>query len=517
MDLEKERTLEKLKCENSFVYFLKYCKLVEAPTRGNLGGIIPFILWPHLKKAINALLGENLIAWLKSRQIGASWIVAAYCLWYTMFKVGSLILLFSKGEDEAIELLNKCRRIYTYLPPFLKEKLGADSATMITFPLKQSSIQAKAATESGGVSFTASVIVCDEWILHPYASRNFLQAKPCIDQGGQFIGIFTIDKTRMNEIAVQTFVDAMGGRNNFKWLFDPFDVRPGRDEQWYEDTKNSIPESELMGITSELYMLSNYPRSVDEALRTIGTAAAFDHSSLQSIQDNARQVLSQEWYGNNAEADRGIVKIYRPFVMGNAYVASADVAHGVGRDFTAFGIMDVKSGEIVCDILRNDISPADIAYPIRSALKYYHDPKFFPEDNDRGRVLIEKLIDLGFKNWGYYGKKGSNTKDKIGWHTGRNRNELITGLVSPVNNMQIQVNSDQGIEQMRDLIRNIDKEGRIEAARGKNDDYPIMLAILWANRKEVSIEEWEPYTMQTLHFRGDKEWPNNRVSLNTVI
>lgn len=498
---DTEKVLENRKCEASFVYFLKYCNIVEAPTQDNQGGVIPFLLWPHLKKAIRALLSNKLIVWLKSRQIGASWLIAAYVLWYVMYKRGATILLFSKGETEAIELLAKCRRIYTHLPDFLKLKLGASSATEMGFPFMESSIKALAATETAGVSFTASIIVADEWILHPYASRNFLQAKPCIDHGGQFIGIFTIDKTRMSEVSVTTFADAVEGRNNFFPLFDPYDVRPGRDDDWYESTKNSVPESNLMGLTPELYMLSNYPRSIDEALRTIGTAAAFDHSSLAEMQNEAKSPLSQEWYtGNIPQMDRTVVKIYKPFVLGGAYIAAADVAHGVGRDFTAFGIMDVKSGDVVCDIMRNDISPTDIAYHIYEVLKYYKNPRFFPEDNDRGRVLVEKLIDLGFKNWGYYGKRGSKVRDKIGWHTGSNRTEMLTGLVPAINNLQIQVFNDKAIEQLRDLIRNVDKEGRIEAAKGKHDDYAMMLGICWARRGEITTGEWEPFSMKTLTF-----------------
>ena len=494
---------ENRKCRESFVYFLKYCKLVEAPTRDNPGGVIPFMLWPHLKKAIRALRDNRLIVWLKSRQIGASWIIAAYCLWFARYKTGSTILLFSRGETEAIELLAKCRRIYIHLPEFIKTKLGADSATEMSFPHTMSSIKALAATESAGVSFTASVIVCDEWILHPYASRNFLQAKPCIDAGGQFIGVFTIDKTRLSEIAVQTFVDATEGNNEFTWLFDPFDVRPGRDEDWYARTKNSIPDNELMGLTPDLYMLSNYPRSVDEALGVMDTAAAFDGSSLVEMADNARTPLGMEWYSANVpDIDRKVVRIYKPFSLGRGYVSSCDVSHGVGRDYSAFGIMDVKSGEIVCDILRNDISPADLADPVYKALTYYHNPLFFPEDNDRGRVLIEKLIELGYKRFGYSDK----SRTKIGHHTDlKTRPRILTALVPAINNLQITPYSDDGIKQLGGLIRNAKKEGRIEAAKGKHDDYAMMLAIAWDKRNEVSTEEWKPHVTQTLTFRGRED------------
>lgn len=495
---DTDKVLENVKCGKSFVYFLKYCRILEPPTQSNSGGIIPFQLWPHLKKAIHTLLNERLIVWLKSRQIGASWLMAAYVLWYELFKRGATSLLFSKGETEAIELLSKCRSIYTHLPDFLKLPMGANSATELSSPFMQSSIKALAATETAGVSFTASVIVCDEWILHPYASRNFLQAKPCIDAGGQFIGVFTIDKTRMSEIAVQTFVDAQAGRNKFAWLFDAYDARPGRDEEWYNDTKASIPESDLMGLTPELYMLSNYPRSVDEALRTIGTAAAFDHSSLDSMLENTKVPMSAEWYSANApELDRNIVKIYQPFSLGQYYISSADTAHGVGRDYSVFGIMNVKSGGIVCDIMRNDLSPTEFAEHIWGVLKYYRKPKFFPEDNEWGRVVIEKLIGLEFKNWGYYDKR----KEKIGWHTTKpSRDELFAKLIPAINNQQITVFNSSAISQLRDLIRNVDKGGRIEAAKGRNDDYAVMLGICWARRDEVSTEEWKPTVIESLHF-----------------
>ena len=50
------RAIEKSRCRASFLYFLKYCKVVEAPTIDNQGGIIPLKLWEHLKKAVAVLL-----------------------------------------------------------------------------------------------------------------------------------------------------------------------------------------------------------------------------------------------------------------------------------------------------------------------------------------------------------------------------------------------------------------------------------------------------------------------------
>jgi hypothetical protein len=497
----------KTRCSEDFTEFLKYCKIVEPPTQDNPGGVIDFQLWPHIKDVIKRLLTKKLIVILKSRQVGISWLLAAYSLWYTLFKYGGYVMLFSKGESEAIELLSKCKKIYNHLPDYLRlQGKGGDSLTELSFPSMASANKAFAATETGGISYSGSVIIDDEWLQHPYASRNYLQAKPCIDMGAQFIGVFTIDKTRMSEIAVQVFVDALSNKNGFDPYFIPYMARPGRDEEWYERTRNSIPDSDLMGLTPDLYMLSNYPRSIEEALRTIGAAAAFDHVSLDTMSDGAKTALSPDWYKANVpELDWNVIKIYQPFSFGQYYVSASDNSHGIGKDYSAFGIMNVKTGVIVADILRNDLPPSDFAYHIFQVEKYYHNPKFFPEDNDCGMVVIEKLQEMGFRSFGFQDEK----RTKPGFHTGKNRDEVYTKLVPAINNLQITTPNVHGISQLRDLIRNIESGGRIEAAKGKHDDYPMMMAILWNKRNEVSTNEWEPTIISSLHFQGDsrrKEW-----------
>ena len=52
---------------------------------------------------------------LKARQVGISWLLAAYMLWLALYRPGSLILAISKSQSDSDELLAKCRALYDNL------------------------------------------------------------------------------------------------------------------------------------------------------------------------------------------------------------------------------------------------------------------------------------------------------------------------------------------------------------------------------------------------------------------
>jgi hypothetical protein len=354
------------------------------------------------------------------------------------------------------------------------------------FPELESTIRAFAATETAGISFTGSVVICDEWEEHPYAEANFLSTKPTIDMGGQFIGCFTVNKAKPETLAKKIYREAVAGKNGFKPLFFPWNVRPGRDEAWYERTKNSIPPLELTGLTPELFMEQNYPNSDIEALRTGGSISAFEHKALDAMMANTRPSIKHEL--------NQIIKIYKPFVLGNYYVAATDVSHGVGKDYSVTTILNCKTAEVVADIMRTDISTDELAYESIALLKEYKSPKWWIENNDWGQAVINKALDLGYRNLGQEkeGKYGIDTKEA-------NRKLLFSELIPGINNMQIVIYNSDGLKQFYDVIRNPKKNGKIEAPAPKHDDYPMAVGICWVKRESV-VEDWKPFVLQTLEF-----------------
>ena len=179
--------------QNYFGRFLPFVRILEPPPgRGN----IAFEPWSHLMEVCDILDSKKLLVWLKSRQTGASWLLAAYSLWMAQYHHGAVILLLSQGEEEAKKLLWKCKYIYEMLPAGLRMETGIDSRQELTFPAMSSSITALPSTEKAGRSVTASLVIMDEADFHEYAESSFAAVKPTIDDsGGQLIMVSTSNAT----------------------------------------------------------------------------------------------------------------------------------------------------------------------------------------------------------------------------------------------------------------------------------------------------------------------------------
>ena len=494
------KALELAWCASDFKRFLHWVKVINPPVPGSTGdSTIPFILYPHIEEMIGTLSDSLKITILKARQIGLSTLIAAYILWYAMFHKGAKILVFSAGQQEAKELLSKCHAMHDQLPSFFRLVINPDSTEVMGFPSMGSTIKAFPSTESAGVGETASIVICDEHALHPYASANFTTAKPTIDRGAQYISIFTAHPTDNDNLASTIFLDGLSGKNGFKAVFFPYTVMPGRDKAWYERVMRETPERDREGLTPELYMRRNYPASVDEAFTVPQTSAAFEKAALDHMMTEAvsvsRVIVEHEGI------DYKYVNIYRPFQLGQYYVASSDISEGVGNDYNVTCIMNAKTGIIVADILDNNLKIEPFAYQTYLLLQLYKNPKYWPEYNLLGHQLVPMMLNLRYPNLGYRDTNGE--KKKPGWVTDeKSRVELFSGginshgreflgLISAVNNNQITIYNADGIQQFRDVIRNANpgKKGRIEAKSGGHDDYPIAAGICWIKAMEVQPDE----------------------------
>lgn len=489
--------LEQQACAISFIRFLNYCKITEPPVPGKQGsgGVITLEKWPHILEMAQAFLNHRFVVNLKSRQIGASWLCAAYDLWFAKYHEAANVFLYSKGETEAWEKLDKCRRIENHLPKFLRQIIKPDNNDKMHFPGMLSTIRAFPSTQSAGISFTASILDLDEWEEHPYAESNYAMAKPVIDAGGQLIGTFTVNKMKPDTLAKTIFQEAWyhPEDSEFKALFFPYWVRPGRDEHWYQKKQDEIPDEELQGLSKQLYMEQNYPRSVEEALRPTQTTAAFDLDVIESMLQRTREPIPIK----NYEIDTSVVNIYQDFDMGEYYIAGTDTGHGVGKDYSVTTVMNVRTGEVVADIIDNTISPDELARQSYKLLEHFRFPLWYIEVQDRGSVTLQVASDLGYPNLGVQDDYATGKKtQKLGFSTEGHRTatgvkgtrtDLWGALIPAMNNRRILIYSRKGLLQFRDIVRNVEKEGRIEAKSGRNDDYPMAVGTCWYKRGEVDL------------------------------
>jgi hypothetical protein len=445
--------------------FLDFVYILEPPPGR---GRIRFTRWDHLIDISEKLISERLIVILKARQIGFSWLIAAYAAWLARFHEGAVILMLSKGQDEAKALLGKVRFILVNLPDTWQVKFGADSKSEIEIPEMNSKIVALPATEDAGRSETATVVVQDEADFHEYLDANYAAVKPTIDAGGQLIQGSTSNKRKMISLFKELYRGAPD--NGYAKVFLGWDVRPGRDKKWYAQTRAAIPETSEM--TPELYMEQEYPTIDNEALAPARSISAFNVDTLDDMAS----------YVQNTVEAKGLINVYQKWRIGRRYMAGTDTSHGTGGDFSVTVVMDAQSGMVVADIISNHLGPEDLAWDSMQLLKMYKDPIWAIEDNEWGIVTIKAAQSERYPR--IFHRETSRGNKLVGWHTdGRSRYVLWGELIEAVEARHITIPNQDGLDQFYTVIRNPKKAGRIEAMEGAHDDYPMAIGMAWQMRK----------------------------------
>lgn len=252
---------------------------VQIEDRDVSGLAIPFKLWEKQIEALNAFIGDRLIVVLKARQLGLTWLALSYAAWKMIFTPGfSVVALSQKETPDAKELVRRVVFILRHLPKWITiEKSQAPplyprptwEATTLTVTISHagaepSTFLAMASAPGAGRSFTASLVILDEWAFQEYAKEIYSAAYPTINRptGGQVIGLSTAKRgTLFEEICLK----ARAGLNNFILVFLPWFADPRRTKEWYEKTKQDLPNT----------YKSEYPATFEEAW-SVGEGAFFE-------------------------------------------------------------------------------------------------------------------------------------------------------------------------------------------------------------------------------------------------
>lgn len=491
---------ERLNAERSFVAFLSHVWILEPPQAGApTGGRIKFLLWPHILEGAEQLekpwkmAAEGRQAEIKpedlqtvigkSRQVGWSWLVAAFVAWLAKFHDGSLSLMESEGQKQAAELMKKARYVYENLPEDWQLPLDAQSTEHLSFKGSDSEIHALPSTQKAGHGFTATIAIMDEADNHEFLSEGMAAIKPTIDAGGQIVLLSTVEKRKSVSMFQSIYRQAMAGKGGWHKIFVPYTARPGRDEEWYERTKASIPDEDLKGMTPALYMEQNYPRNEQEMLAPPRAGMFFEPEAIDYMRQFCREPMI------SADA----FNIYEKPMLGHKYVAGTDVAEGSGHDYSVTVVLDLTTMHVVADIMSNELSNDDLVYWSMEMLKLYKWPLWAIEENF-GSYVPRKAHELRYRRlFREHTKKiqggSDHLKDTPGWHMdGKNRFDVYNDMKAQIDAFGLVVYSKEGFQQFTDVIRKTDKQGnyiRPEARSGANDDYPVAVGIAYQMRKWV--------------------------------
>ena len=480
--------IEVVQARRSFPHFLEYFVYVNDPGTG----LVKFEPWPHLVALARTLQENRLVVILKARQVGVSWLLAAYALWVALTRERAVVLMLSRGEEEAKALLGKVREIHAQLPSAFTDRLSVDSTMQLSGAKRGFKIQALPATKDAGRSETATLVIQDEADYHEYLAENYAAVKPTIDAGGQLVQASTSNKRKMDTL----FKGLLRGApaNGFAKVFLPWTVRPGRDQAWYEAVRANVPPG--TDLPPDLYMEQEYPSNEQEALSPSKALAFFDPLATTSMLDDCMEPR---------ETRQGLVRIWRKPVVAGRYIGFGDVAWGQKGAYSCFVLADYATGEQVAEIYGR---PAldEGAKLIYDLCVEYNRAWCGIEANGEGKKVVEKLVELGYGDRMYHRVPDWRaTPDKRGWITGPStRPPMLADLEEAVRLRRVIPRCREGVGEFMSFIR--DEHQRPVHAEGCYDDHVMAWAGLWAIRPSARFSTFQTGRERKTPVRVHGRW-----------
>lgn len=265
---------ERLRCEARFAYFLRYVKIPDVNK-----GLIQFEMWPYLVEiADDWQTGQSFIE-SKARQLGYSWLVAIYAVWIGTFRSHAAILAFSIEQRASTELMDKVKAVNENLPDFIRRefKRGKISDKRVEWTGTNAVMRALPSTAKAGRSYTATLVITDEWAFHENAREHYSAYRPAIADGGQHIAISTGNGPGN---MFHSYMTSTGLDIPYRRRFNGWRARPDRDDEWYRREFNAFmveslnPASEDFGKHPRLFYREN-PDSLEQVFEAF-TGRVYD-------------------------------------------------------------------------------------------------------------------------------------------------------------------------------------------------------------------------------------------------
>lgn len=245
----KKQLDELTRCYIDPIYFAENFIKIQHTTKG----AIPFKPFAYQKHMITAFKDHKYVVALTSRQNGKTTCAAAYLLWRAMFSPDSTILIVANLFAQAMEIVERIKYAYEYLPDFIRAGVKEYSKSKITFD-NNSRIIARATTANAGRGLSVSYLYCDEFsFVPPNIQKDFWAAiQPVLATGGRCIITSTpkSDEDQFAEIwrGANDTTDDFGnelnsngaGRNGFFPVKSYWYDHPERDEEWARPFKESL-------------------------------------------------------------------------------------------------------------------------------------------------------------------------------------------------------------------------------------------------------------------------------------
>lgn len=229
----------------------------------------------------------------------------------------------------------------------------------------------------------------------------------------------------------------------------------------------------------ELKFRQEYPATPDEAFITAGKSvfATDKVSNLIPVEPDKRMLFdfdSLTW----ETAKDGNLDIWEYPDWDSNYILAADVALGVGQDYSCAVVMDTDR-RVIALYRDNYIDPSKFGDLLFYLGRYYNNALLTVESNSMGVATLSRLAQMNYINLYKQTKISSISKEEgttPGFRTTQvTKPHIIGNLKNAVENDDIWIASKTIIQELKDYVST--NSGRTEAAAGCHDDTIMATAI----------------------------------------
>lgn len=472
--IELQRELQWRKATRDVTYFLESHYQIRHPARG----MIPFELRQAQKEGLKHWMDNRYSLTLKARQIGWSTLAAAYSLWDAMMHPDRTIIMISRTEREAVDLLAKAKYGYKHLPTWMTQRGPTpvvDHQQKIIFDNDSSIISMPSMSDPARGS-SASTIIVDEWAFLQNAEEAWASIEPVADVGGRIIGLSTANGS--GNFFHQLWVGAQTGNNAFKSYFAPWSANTDRGVEWYAEKKRT---------TLPWILAQEYPENAEEAFIKSGRTV-FDDLSHQEVIDpqigylhTVSSLKDFDWRPNHSFTADDPLRVWETPQVGEIYVIGADVAEGLEwGDYSSAHVINASTGEVAAHW--HGHIPADLFGEELFKLSYWYNTALLGvESNNHGLTTITALRRLGhpriYRRRRLNSAEGKGPMTEFGWSTTRVTkplmiDELAMGLREGADD-PVHVHCQYTLAELQTYVR--DEKGQMGGS--PFDDRVISLAL----------------------------------------
>ena len=491
-ELKKRKDLKRY--ENDFEAFAE--EQLRIITKDASQGFVPFRL-NHAQRLITEQIDEQVqrtgkarVIILKARQQGISTYCAARVFWKTYFNAFTRSVVMAHDSATSDALFAMSRNIISNMSPDLAPKYKKSNAKEIQFEHNEAQYRLyTAGSPEAGRGTTPTIAHLSEVAFWTHDEKILAGLFQGISQAEGTEVILESTANGASGEFFRIYQGAVAGDNDYIPVFIPWFVTPEYQRPAPEGIELSVEEEEYqekydlsleqmywrrlkIGEGGERKFRQEYPANADEAFLVSGHNV-FNQEKIARLV--ATDPVSERDYNpisaDFIEAKEGSLQIWDYPQWDEAYIIAADVAQGVGQDYSVAVVLD-PNRRVVAMYRNNRIDPTEYGEMLFYLGRYYNNALLCVESNSIGIAPLARLDQMRYVNLYYQTKVAdlsNEVSNRVGFRTTSSSKPFIIGLLqNAVEEDDMWLPSKTILSEMRTYVST--DNGKLEALQGCHDD-----------------------------------------------